>query len=100
MKEELDLESWAGFHRPLDAFRKKNNLYDLNLFELFGQLLLLINSQHQMKPINMTHFARLCGLVKGVKRTGWTRYLKEPEVESVADHSCRIAMLTMAFKSV
>ena len=53
-----------------------------------------------MKPINMTHFARLCGLVKGVKRTGWTRYLKEPEVESVADHSCRIAMLTMAFKSV
>lgn len=49
-----------------------------------------------MNPINANKFASLCGLIKNVKRAGWTRYLKNSEVESVADHSCRIAMLTMA----
>ena len=53
-----------------------------------------------MNSINIIQFAKLCGLIKNVKRTGWTRYLKKENVESVGDHSCRIAMLTMALKGI
>lgn len=49
--------------------------------------------------MNISTFARLCGLVKNVKRTGWLRYLPPEHVESVGDHSCRIAMLTMALRN-
>ena len=99
--KSLVLVFLAGLQKFLDVFQKKGNL-DLcvNLLDFWTIINIPHPSTSEMKPINMTHFARLCGLVKGVKRTGWTRYLKEPDVESVADHSCRIAMLTMALKFV
>ena len=50
--------------------------------------------------MKISTFARLSGMVKNVKRTGWLRYLPPENVESVADHSCRIAMLTMALRNV
>ena len=53
-----------------------------------------------MNPSNITQFAKLCGLIKNVKRAGWMRYLKKENVESVGDHSCRMAMLTMALKGI
>ena len=50
--------------------------------------------------MQVSTFARLCGLIKNVKRAGWLRYLPPEQVESVADHSCRIAMLTMALRNL
>lgn len=47
---------------------------------------------------NVLTFAKLCGMVKNIKRAGWLRYLKSDQVESVADHSYRIAALTMALR--
>lgn len=51
-----------------------------------------------MHKNSIVEFARLCGLVKHVKRAGWLMYLQKEDVESVADHSCRMAMLTMALR--
>lgn len=53
-----------------------------------------------MNNLNIQTFAKLCGLIKNVKRAGWLRYLPSDNVESVADHSCRIAMLTMALRGI
>lgn len=52
-----------------------------------------------MNAKNVLTFAKLCGLVKNVKRAGWLRYLTPEKVESVADHSYRIAALTLALKN-
>ena len=52
-----------------------------------------------MKVNNALAFAQLIGLVKNVKRTGWLRYLKSDQVESVGDHSFRIAALSMALRT-
>jgi 5'-deoxynucleotidase YfbR-like HD superfamily hydrolase len=37
-----------------------------------------------MNSNNVLTFAKLVGLVKNVKRTGWLRFLKPEQVESVA----------------
>jgi putative hydrolase of HD superfamily len=52
-----------------------------------------------MNPKSALEFAKLCGLVKNVKRKGWLFSLPADKVESVADHSHRIALLTMALHS-
>lgn len=44
---------------------------------------------------NINKFAALAGLVKQVKRTGWLRYLPSDKVESVGDHSAKIAFLSL-----
>jgi 5'-deoxynucleotidase YfbR-like HD superfamily hydrolase len=46
--------------------------------------------------MNFFKFAELCGRVKLVKRAGWLRYLPPERVESVADHSHRVAALCWA----
>lgn len=51
-----------------------------------------------MNSNNVLAFAKLVGMVKNIKRAGWLRYLKSEQVESVADHSYRIAALTMALR--
>ena len=45
-------------------------------------------------------FGQLAGLVKKVKRTGWTRYLPTENVESVGDHSAKIAFLTLYLRGI
>lgn len=50
------------------------------------------------KSIN--HFGALAGLVKKVKRTGWLRYLPENKVESVGDHSAKIAFLALYLRNI
>lgn len=49
-----------------------------------------------MKNIDITKFAKYCGLIKTTKRAGWLRYLPSEVVESVSDHSCRMGLLTLA----
>ena len=44
---------------------------------------------------SINRFGALAGLVKKVKRTGWLRYLKPEQVESVGDHSAKIAILSL-----
>jgi 5'-deoxynucleotidase YfbR-like HD superfamily hydrolase len=51
-----------------------------------------------MNSIN--RFGALAGLVKKVKRTGWTRYLPKDKVESVGDHSAKIAFLTLYLRNI
>lgn len=53
-----------------------------------------------MNSHNIQKFAKLTGLIKNVKRAGWLRYLPAEKVESVGDHSCRIAMLTLALRKI
>ena len=48
----------------------------------------------------INRFGQLAGLVKKVKRTGWTRYLKSEHVESVGDHSAKIAFLTLYLRNI
>ena len=45
-------------------------------------------------------FGALAGLVKRVKRTGWLRYLPAEQVESVGDHSAKIAFLALYLRKV
>ena len=45
----------------------------------------------------LNKFASRVAKLKEVKRTGWTYYKEIKDVESVADHSYRMAMLCMAF---
>lgn len=52
-----------------------------------------------MKP-SINSFGALAGLVKKVKRTGWLRYLPENQVESVGDHSAKIAFLALYLRNV
>jgi 5'-deoxynucleotidase YfbR-like HD superfamily hydrolase len=52
-----------------------------------------------MKP-SINRFGALAGLVKKVKRTGWLRYLPEHQVESVGDHSAKIAFLSLYLRNV
>ena len=49
-----------------------------------------------MKHLDITKFAKYCGLIKTTKRAGWLRYLPSEVVESVSDHSCRMGLLTLA----
>ncbi len=48
----------------------------------------------------INRFGQLAGLVKKVKRTGWKRYLPEEKVESVGDHSAKIAFLTLYLRNI
>lgn len=48
----------------------------------------------------INRFGALAGLVKKVKRTGWTRYLPSEKVESVGDHSAKIAFLTLYLRNI
>ena len=45
--------------------------------------------------MNFHHFIKHAGMLKTVKRTGWLRYLPAEVVESVSDHSCRAAMISL-----
>ena len=48
---------------------------------------------------SINKFGQLAGLVKNIKRTGWLRYLPAEHVESVGDHSAKIAsVLTQHLK--
>jgi putative hydrolases of HD superfamily len=49
---------------------------------------------------NINRFGALAGLVKKVKRTGWLRYLPENKVESVGDHSAKIAFLALYLRNI
>lgn len=49
---------------------------------------------------NINRFGLLAGLVKKVKRTGWLRYLPTEKVESVGDHSAKIAFLSLYLRNV
>lgn len=49
---------------------------------------------------NINKFGALAGLVKKVKRTGWLRYLPSEKVESVGDHSAKIAFLSLFLRGV
>jgi putative hydrolase of HD superfamily len=53
-----------------------------------------------MQIANINRFASLAGLVKKVKRTGWLRYLPSEKVESVGDHSAKIAFLTIYLRNI
>jgi putative hydrolase of HD superfamily len=53
-----------------------------------------------MNISNINKFGALMGLVKKVKRAGWLRYLPENKVESVGDHSAKIAFLTMFLRNI
>ena len=55
--------------------------------------------QYVMKSC-INKFGQLAGLVKKVKRTGWTRYIPNEHVESVGDHSAKIAFLTLYLRNV
>lgn len=48
----------------------------------------------------INRFGQLAGLIKKVKRTGWTRYLPSEVVESVGDHSAKIAFLTLYLRNI
>lgn len=48
--------------------------------------------------MDLLKFATNIGLIKRIKRSGWLRYLPADHVESVADHSCRMALLTLALR--
>ncbi len=48
----------------------------------------------------INRFGQLAGLVKKVKRTGWTRYLPKEKVESVGDHSAKIAFLALYLRGI
>lgn len=48
----------------------------------------------------INRFGALAGLVKKIKRTGWTRYLPAEKVESVGDHSAKIAFLTLYLRNI
>ena len=49
---------------------------------------------------SINRFASLAGLVKKIKRKGWLRYLPESKVESVGDHSVKIAFLSLYLRNV
>jgi 5'-deoxynucleotidase YfbR-like HD superfamily hydrolase len=49
---------------------------------------------------SINRFGALAGLVKKVKRTGWLRYLPGHHVESVADHSAKIAFLALSLRGI
>lgn len=51
-----------------------------------------------MSSINK--FGALAGLIKKVKRTGWLRYLPSEHVESVGDHSSKIAFLSLYLRGI
>ena len=46
---------------------------------------------------NTIDFLSICGKLKQTRRTGWTKYEEISEVESVADHSFRIALMAFVF---
>jgi 5'-deoxynucleotidase YfbR-like HD superfamily hydrolase len=48
--------------------------------------------------MDLLKFAHSAGLIKRIKRSGWLRYLPADRVESVGDHSCRMALLTFALR--
>jgi|JI9StandDraft_1071089.scaffolds.fasta_scaffold888009_1 5'-deoxynucleotidase YfbR-like HD superfamily hydrolase len=48
--------------------------------------------------MDLLKFVSNIGLIKQIKRSGWLRYLPADKVESVADHSCRMALLTIALR--
>ena len=50
--------------------------------------------------MSINKFSALAGLIKSVKRTGWLRYLPAEKVESVGDHSARIAMLALYLRNI
>ena len=50
--------------------------------------------------MSINKFSALAGLIKSVKRTGWLRYLPAEKVESVSDHSARIAMLALYLRNI
>lgn len=49
---------------------------------------------------SINKFGQLAGLVKNIKRTGWLRYLPAEHVESVGDHSAKIAMLALYLRNI
>ena len=49
---------------------------------------------------SINRFGQLSGLVKKVKRTGWLRHLPSEHVESVADHSAKIAFLSLFLRNI
>ncbi len=64
-------------------------------------LKLKLNYLHlNMQIANINKFASLAGLIKKVKRTGWLRYLPSEKVESVGDHSAKIAMLAIYLRNM
>ena len=47
---------------------------------------------------NTIDFLSICGKLKQTRRTGWTKYKEiTSQVESVADHSFRIALMAFVF---
>lgn len=65
---------------------------------IFDKCYFLSNQRAMKSCIN--RFGQLAGLVKKVKRTGWKRYLPEEKVESVGDHSAKIAFLTLYLRNI
>jgi 5'-deoxynucleotidase YfbR-like HD superfamily hydrolase len=49
---------------------------------------------------NINQFGALAGLVKQIKRTGWLRFLPADKVESVGDHSAKIAFLSLSLRNI
>jgi putative hydrolase of HD superfamily len=49
---------------------------------------------------SINRFGALAGLVKKVKRTGWLRHLPADKVESVGDHSAKIAFLALYLRNI
>lgn len=50
-----------------------------------------------MSRANLLHFFRNAGRLKSEPRRGWAVRLELPDPESVADHSYRVALMTMAY---
>lgn len=48
---------------------------------------------------SINRFGALAGLVKKIKRKGWLRYLPQSKVESVGDHSAKIAFLAFYLRN-
>ncbi len=65
-----------------------------------GQKFFFYKLKKTIRMSSINKFAALAGLIKNVKRTGWLRYLPAEHVESVGDHSAKIAMLALYLRNI
>ena len=89
-QEEDNWDNW----RRIEVERKWYGYEDGMIY--FLSILIIIITMRA----SINRFGQLSGLIKKVKRTGWLRYLPSYHVESVGDHSSKIAFLSLFLRGI